>query len=435
MRRQFLGALLFAGTLAFTACQNETIIYVDENGNPIENVLGTDEILISVTNTSASSRAARPVGSSAAANNVNKVSIRVYKSNVDVTETVLSNGTYEMNWTAGPTGEGAPTAVDREASQVLKLNNLDANATYRIVAYGYNDETGYTIAENESGDFTASAGTLADYTLPELFAGELTITTDESKKINSTGKKEVLLERQVAGMIGYFENVPVCLLNTEDEPTKVKYVRVYANAETTGFKFSSVANDLNGTGTPASTDETKGENTNKYLLMEFNMSLIASDYESQTASLDNLGKVYTMKSDVANRLATGYTAPTSPSLSLKAGSMFGGRYILPYSAHVALQTITIELQDENNKALKTLNVYTTNKAISGQTDATTSQYDIRRNNFYSIGKKYETGSTEGPDGGDTDDDDKPIDLSTSNEIIVTINDAWDVLHDMTVTED
>lgn len=30
MKKTFLGALLFAGTLAFTACQNETLVYVDE---------------------------------------------------------------------------------------------------------------------------------------------------------------------------------------------------------------------------------------------------------------------------------------------------------------------------------------------------------------------------------------------------------------------
>lgn len=431
MKRQFLGALLFAGTLAFTACQNETVIYLDENGNPIENVLGADEILISVTNTSANSRAARPVGSSAAANNVNKVSIRVYKDGADVTATVLGVTNYEMDW-SGPTGEGVPT-TDRYASQILKLNKLEASSTYRIVAYGYNETAGYTIAENASGDFTASAGTLADYTLPELFAGELTITTDDSNKISST-TKEVLLERQVAGMIGYFENVPVCLLNAQATPTKVKYVRVYANAETIGFNFESPVtetyNGLNGIAGQVTPDK-----DNKYLLMEFDMSSIAGDYNSQAASLDNLGKVYTMKTAVADRLAKGYTDPGS--LALKDGSMFGGRYILPYSAHVGSQTITIELQDENNKALKTLNVNTTAGAISGySSDATTSQYDIRRNNFYSIGKKYETDSTEGPDGGDTDDDDdKPIDLSTSNEIIVTINDAWDVLHDMTVTED
>lgn len=428
MKRQFLGALLFAGTLAFTACQNETVIYLDENGNPIENVLGTDEILISVTNTSASSRAARPVGSSAAANNVNTVSIKVYKDNEDVTSEVLPEGASKMAWIAGPKDEGEPI-TDREGSQVLKLNDLEANATYRIVAYGYNDETGYIINENASEAFTASADNLTDYTLPELFAGELTISTDGSKKISSA-TKEVLLERQVAGMIGYFENVPVCLLNAQTTPIKVKYVRVYANAETTGFKFESPVTEtetydgLNGIAGKVTPDK-----DDKYLLMEFNMELIANDYSSQAASLDNLGKVYTMG---PSPYATGYTAPTSPTLALKSGSMFGGRYILPYSAHVKSQTITIELQAEDGTALKTLKVNTTSDAINGQTNATISQYDIRRNNFYSIGKKYKTESTDGPEGGENPD--TPIDLSTSNEIIVTINDAWDVLHNMTVEE-
>lgn len=421
MRKTYLGALLLAGTLAFTACQNETIIYLDENGNPIENVLGTNEILISVTNTSANSRAVRPVGSSAAANNVDKVSIKVYKNDTDdVTTAVLPNGTDVMDW-SGPTGEGLPT-TDREVSKVLKMKNLEAGATYRIVAYGYNNETGYEITASASDAFTASAGTLADYTLPELFAGELEFTTTDDGKIPA-GSKQVYLERQVAGMIGYFENVPVCLPGENASPTQVKYVKVYANAETTGFKFSSLANDLNGTGSNGTPDKTESA-INKYLLMMFDMSSIASNYNNySTVDADDLGEVYTMGQ---NPYATGYTAPRD--LQLKENSMFGGRYILPYSQHFESQTITIELQAANGDVLKTLKVNTTGESISGQTDATTSQYDIRRNNFYSIGKKYKTDSTDGTD------PDEPIDLSTSNEVIVTINDAWDVLHDMTVEE-
>lgn len=426
MRKTYLGALLLAGTLAFTACQNETIIYLDENGNPIENVLGTNEILISVTNTSANSRAVRPVGSSAAANNVDKVSIKVYKTvseaTSDVTKDVLDNENYVMDW-SGPTGEGLPT-TDREVSKVLKMKNLEAGATYRIVAYGYNNETGYEITASESNPFTASAGALADYTLPELFAGELEFTTTDDGKIPA-GSKQVYLERQVAGMIGYFENVPVCLPGENASPTQVKYVKVYANAETTGFKFSSLANDLNGTGSNGTPDKTDGA-INKYLLMVFDMSSIASDYNNySTVDADDLGEVYTMGQ---NPYAIGYGDIKPNGLVLKNGSMFGGRYILPYSQHFESQTITIELQAANGDVLKTLKVNTTEESISGQTDATTSQYDIRRNNFYSIGKKYKTDSTDGTD------PDEPIDLSTSNEVIVTINDAWDVLHDMTVEE-
>ena len=57
-------------------------------------------------------------------------------------------------------------------------------------------------------------------------------------------------------------------------------------------------------------------------------------------------------------------------------------------------------------------------------------YDIRCNNFYSIGQKLATDTTD-PDPENPDDDDEPIDLR-SNKINVRINDAWAVLHNMGV---
>ena len=82
MKKTFLGALLFAGTLAFTACQHETVVYVDENGNPVENSglqEGEGMLEIAVSSTDATSRAVRPVGSSAAANNVSEVKVYAFK--------------------------------------------------------------------------------------------------------------------------------------------------------------------------------------------------------------------------------------------------------------------------------------------------------------------------------------------------------------------
>lgn len=86
------------------------------------------------------------------------------------------------------------------------------------------------------------------------------------------------------------------------------------------------------------------------------------------------------------------------------------------------------MQDENGKALKTLNVVTDQIPP----EATKNAYDIRCNNFYSIGKKLDTDST---DGGDPNPDpDEPVDLSGNTDIKVIVNDAWKVLHNMGVEE-
>lgn len=141
-----------------------------------------------------------------------------------------------------------------------------------------------------------------------------------------------------------------------------------------------------------------------------------------------------MDSETKKPLAKDYIAPSG--LTLEDNSIFGGRYLIPYDQHYAVQsgegsTLTIELQDAGGTALRTLKVKT-DQSMSGP--ATQYFYDIRCNNFYSIGQKLKT-ETIDPDPEDPEDPDKPIDLSSKSEIVVQINDAWKVLHDMDVEED
>lgn len=488
MRRQFLGALLFAGTLAFTACQNETIIYVDENGNPIENVElkeGEGLLKINLSNTSADSRAARPVGSSAAANNVNVVKIYVFKG----ANTASGNGDYKFDNAVGVAtgidnvsaasgvititnftsndGEHKVTegswANHTDQTKTIKLTGLAKDSKYKFVAVGYNVDNPSSNTTNPYGEpsltdetttleyFTtnALASGKTDYAIEELFAGVSAENATQTDKAVFSTQASVTLTRQVAGMLGYFDNVP-----TKINGSVVKYVRVYANDEYTTFKWPA---QLLGTGSPfngdtqATAGSSNGEGENKYLLMEFNMETIATNWNSgnpgedtytfssfgENGAIGNETAGATINSDGKAPLAENYKAPAG--LKLVANSIFGGRYIIPYKAHVDSQTLTVELQDASGNALKTLKVTTENiPSISGGSLTGKYAYDIRCNNFYSIGKKLYTDNTGGdPDPG-TDpkdpDPDEPIDLSSNTNIVVIINDAWEVLHNMGVEE-
>lgn len=462
MRRQFLGALLFAGTLAFTACQNETVIYLDENGNPIENVElkeGEGLLKINLSNTSANSRTARPVGSSAAANNVNTVKVYVYSNtgkdkaykldtNIGVASdqngismTSSGSGIILINNYTGDSEtdtDHSEYASDRHDVATIKLTGLQASTTYKFVAVGYNAGTaGGANPYGDNTDFATNwyATTTAltgdkGYEVEELFAGTSTgFTTKENKKFETA--PSVVIERQVAGMLAYFTNVP-----TKVDDNIVQYIRVYANDEYTTFNYP-FATDFNG-----ETKKSTAESNGKYLLMEFDMSKSATNWNASTQSETTyrFNQLGTGSGATGNEvggaegqnypLAIGYTAPAG--LKLVQNSIFGGRYIIPYKAHVDSQTLTVELQNATGEALRTLNVTTTQKPtdVSGGTLDGAHAYDIRRNNFYSIGQKFKTDST---DGGD-EDDDKPIDLSGNTDIVVTINDAWKVLHNMGVEE-
>lgn len=67
-------------------------------------------------------------------------------------------------------------------------------------------------------------------------------------------------------------------------------------------------------------------------------------------------------------------------------------------------------------------------ASNGSTIADLFKYDIKRNYFYSIGKKLKSDSTNPPV--EPEDPDNPVDLNQDNDIIVILNDAWDVVYDM-----
>lgn len=488
MRRQFLGALLFAGTLAFTACQNETIIYVDENGNPIENVElkeGEGLLKINLSNTSADSRAVRPVGSSAAANNVNVVKIYVFKG----ANTASGNEDYKFDNAVGvATGienvsaasgvititNFTSTAGEHEITEgswenhtdqtkTIKLTGLAVNSKYKFVAVGYNQSSGNTNPYGEpslSGETTLQAFTTTalgegktDYDIEELFAGVSAENATQTDKAAFNTPASVTLTRQVAGMLGYFDNVP-----TKINGSVVKYVRVYANDEYTTFKWPAqllTDDDFNGETKQTTVGSGNGESTTgtngKFLLMEFDMSKIATNWNEgsptdDTYTFSSFGSNGATGNETAGAaiessgkapLAENYKAPAG--LKLVANSIFGGRYIIPYKAHVDSQTLTVELQDASGDALKTLKVTTENiPSISGGSLTGKYAYDIRCNNFYSIGKKLYTDNTGGdPDPGtdpENPDPDEPIDLSSNTNIVVIINDAWEVLHNMGVEE-
>ena len=481
MRRQFLGALLFAGTLAFTACQNETIIYVDENGNPIENVElkeGEGLLKINLSNTSADSRAVRPVGSSAAANNVNVVKIYVFKENqgtykfdtsVDVSTEESTDGIIVINDFTAKDEHPNPTQNwedHTDQTKTIKLKGLVQNSKYKFVAVGYNVDNPSSNTTNPygepslSGETTLQAFTTTalgegktDYDIEELFAGVSAENATQTDKAAFNTPASVTLTRQVAGMLGYFDNVP-----TKINGSVVKYVRVYANDEYTTFKWPAqllTDDDFNGETKQTTVGSGNGESTTgtngKFLLMEFDMSKIATNWNEgsptdDTYTFSSFGSNGATGNETAGAaiessgkapLAENYKAPAG--LKLVANSIFGGRYIIPYKAHVDSQTLTVELQDASGDALKTLKVTTENiPSISGGSLTGKYAYDIRCNNFYSIGKKLYTDNTGGdPDPDPTPEDpdpDEPIDLSSNTNIVVIINDAWEVLHNMGVEE-
>ena len=104
-------------------------------------------------------------------------------------------------------------------------------------------------------------------------------------------------------------------------------------------------------------------------------------------------------------------------------SVLDGGFIVPFGKVSGKNTLCVELVGDGDAVLKTFKV---KMPTSYETS-----YDIYVNHFYSIGHKTSSSGTEGPDP-DTPDPDKPVDLGSEEEIILSLSDAWDVVNDMVI---
>ena len=316
------------------------------------------------------------------------------------------------------TEENYESHVDQQ--ETITLTGLDPAKYYKFVAVGYNTTNPYGDLSPENGvteleEFTTT-NSLTGYNVAELFATQSANATKGDVKNQGT----LTLTRQVAGMLAYFKNVPATI-----DGTAVAAIRIYANKSFTKFTYPAT-DDFNGTTAGSDND----------LLMEFIMADISTGkdadgyYTFNTLRSGSVSDNGSSNSGIAP-IAKGYSMPTN--LTLVENSIFGGRYLIPYDQHYdtpSSSTLIVKLEDGEGSPLRTLKV-TTDQTASGVDKYA---YDIRCNNFYSIGQKLKT-ETIDPDPEDPEDPDKPIDLSSKSEIVVQINDAWKVLHDMDVEED
>lgn len=414
MNKKYFSMAALAGMFLFAACSNDADEIIGG-----ENLTGSEiTIMLNSSGDGAATRAGRPVGSSAAANNVDKVDLKIFTSTDGNAWTEYKTGdilsTSSLTWNAGPTGEGEST-TDRFGSMKVKVSNLVAGTQYKIVAYGYNGQSlPYGTATENNAVYTTATITsgVNGAGVEEIFAGEVSFTATAEKKIPD-GSKKVVMERMVAGLIGYFQNVPVWRANANGEMKKVAKITVEAYATTTSFKFP-----VFGAGNRGGFNGVSSQ-TNSEVLLTYDLSTLASNYGSYTTyDPKDVAATYTFADNKA--------ITTTPTGFVSAeNSIFGGRFLVPFSEQYnGHNTLLVKLLDDGDNVLKTFRV----KSVKTETANPAYDYGIERNYFYSIGKKLKSESA-GPT-----DPDEPVDLSVDNDLEVQLNDAWDVLYDMGIDE-
>lgn len=256
--------------MMLAACTNEVIDSPD--GNSLTLGQGEDVIRISLSDV-VSTRTARPIGSSESLNNVNRIGFIFLKENEE--------GKWEDNGDVTMAGvEGATDAENvnidgkynvKSDARILELpnginDNTDLNikfeglteGIYEIIAYGYNydgDADGEDcfpydykiVSTDESGEglhymqcYEEPGGDNIPLYVEEIFAGR---NDGYRVSVNQHGKfkkaPEIVLTRQVAGLMAYFYNVPVAVNNQ-----KVEKITVSSMANVPGFNLPASTDGL-----------------------------------------------------------------------------------------------------------------------------------------------------------------------------------------------
>lgn len=213
------------------------------------------------------------------------------------------------------------------------------------------------------------------------------------KTDNETFNVGVTLNRTVAGILGYFKNIP-----TTVGGQAVKHVVVKVVKKSTSAKLA----DRSAT----------GEVVDGYNIIDIDLS------DATTGKNDDGQDIFT--SDGNQYSENGVTVVEN--------SFLKGAYSLPLAVQNGEATLVVALTGaDTNSTLKTYAVKVEGvdgAAAPGEAGKefaeNTTEFPLVANYFYSIGKKLKNNTTDG--GGDDDDD--PIDLTVEQEIVISVAAEW-----------
>lgn len=455
MKKNYLLGMALMASLSFYSCDKE-VIYV-QDGNGVESVTdGAQIITLQVENggDGLATRAGRPLFSAEAKQDIQNVKLWICdntgKNVVYVKEISNWNTGGSTPYTTG--GHGRQTTI--ELTDADKL----AAGTYKIYAVGYSATSDYDLTkvtevkktEEGEGKYTFSENMVLPIKKEatnkigeEIFAGQMELTVTTGKGF----KKPVVLNRQVAGAFAYVKDIPYM--------AGAKYLKLVASAQNQSLvlgNFNSV--DLTGNGS---------ENTGnvKYVVNGENGKSGNDTYVISTIDLNEW--FTTIKDEDGDNLIDAGDNWKNPYSSIgeghptfEKGSAFGGEFVIPFAHVDGKQTLTLQLTNAGGDVLRSWKVnlgssdeqlsqtitYWNNSeakdwstSLSGETSNT---YSLVRNHLYGIGTRMNDEADPEKPGVDPDPDptpdptdpDKPESLNNKQELVLKVNDNWEVIHGM-----
>lgn len=542
MRKQVWFSALAAGVLLFSACKSEDV--PAQGGN--ESANDQKLVLNLATGGNQASRAGRPLLSSAAGQDIDKLTLFFIDGEGNI---ALKKEISSAEWHNGATAydKGMQIEISLKGSNGEALTASTVGTKYTVYAVGYSERTAYNngflngsltkdAAFTQTDNFWAQT---AENTGEEIFAGEAKITAIQNGSTNETcliqtsesgatypespamAVPSIVLNRQVAGVTGYFTNIrtgkmtagtgltaePVKLrLVASGRNNRVKFENLVSGETTTSTTVNYVINGAqNGDLDNAKVDARflNSSTNDAYVVYEVNLadwfnyggesgrSTFADcdlngdgvvGFEDAIAYVYDKGNVAKLQGDdlkntwseaiqgkkvsigaepsevQCNKLSDFWAIPASnKGQQLVAGSVFAGEFLIPFAQATGKNTFELQLLDKDGQILDHWNVripedemYTstnvpspfTGTIISAKYDISTSIYNVFRNHVYSLGLKAQDidGGPVGPTDPVTpdpkpepdDDKDEPSDLSVGQNLLINVNDQWEIIHQMEI---
>lgn len=549
MRKQVWFSALAAGVLLFSACKSEDI--PAQGGN--ESANDQKLVLNLATGGNQASRAGRPLLSSAAGQDIDKLTLFFIKEDGSI---ALKKEISSAEWHNGATAydQGMQIEISLKASNGEALTaSTPAGTKYTVYAVGYSEDTydnGFLNASLTEGVKFTQAGNFwaqtEKETGEEIFAGEANITAIQNRsnsketcliqtpESNATypdspamAVPSIVLNRQVAGVTGYFTNIRTGKMTAgtglKAEPEKLRLV---ASGRNNRVKFENLVSGETTTSSSASSAKTvnyvingaqnsdlgnakvdakflNSSTEDAYVVYEVNLAdwfkygeetgrstfaacdinedgvvgfedAIAYVYGKENVANLQEGQLESTWSEAikgnrvsigagpsevqCNKLSDFWAIPESnKGQQLVAGSVFAGEFLIPFAQTRGKNTFELQLLDEGGQILDHWNVripegekYTkpgntesaTAVIATAESDISTSIYNVFRNHVYSLGLKAQD-TDEGPvDPTDPvtpdpkpepdDEMDEPSDLSVGQNLLINVNDQWEIIHQMEI---
>ncbi len=440
MKKNYLFGMALMASLAFFSCTNE-VIYVHD-GESSEQVSDEQIITLQVSNggDGLTTRAGRPLYSAEAKQTIENVKLWICdnEGNVVYANTIGEWNTDQVSTAYTTGGHG------RQKTIVLDGENKLAAGTYKIYAVGYSNDSDYDLKNvtdvAEEGTFSENiilpvkSEKVSTVNGEEIFAGQLDLTVEAKKGF----KTPIILNRQVAGAFAYVKDIPYY--------DGVKYLKLVASAKNKSLVLGNFKSfDLTGNGS--------GNEGHVNYVVNGTDAANDGNYKYDISKVDLAKWFATIKDgdsdgliDVDGNWKNGIDNADAGSkkTTFQKGSVFGGDFVIPFAKVDNYQSLTLVLTKEDGTEIRSWKVklaaddvnsayYWDGSVWTNQTSGeTVNSYSLVRNHLYGIGTRMTDNPGEGtdPEPDPEDPEDKPESLNNKQELILKVNDNWEVIHGM-----